>query len=83
MADLMHADAIQQLEVALLRSPAAEVMDLLSTGLSKSKPATVTTVQPHHHTYTATPPAPPPAPPPASVPVVGVSKSSPVPVIEK
>ena len=38
MADLMHADAIQQLEVALLGLPAAEVMDLLSSGLSQFLP---------------------------------------------
>ena len=37
----------------------------------------MTTAQPHPHTYTATRPALPPA----SVPVVGVSESSPVPVI--
>ena len=30
MAELLHADAIQQLEVALLGSPAAQVLDLLA-----------------------------------------------------
>ena len=77
MADLMHLDAFQQFEVALLGLPAAEVMTLLSAGLSKSKPATVTMAQPHPCTYTATPPAPPPA----SASVVGVIESSPVPVM--
>ena len=75
MADLMHVDAIQQLQVPLLGSPAAEVVGLFSSSLSKSKPVTVVTAQPHPHTYTATPPAP------ASVPVVGVSDSSPVPAM--
>ena len=73
----MHVDAIQQLEVELLGSPAAEVVDLLSSGLFKSKPVTVATAQPHPHTYTATPPATPPA----LVAVVGVSKSIPVPAM--
>ena len=36
MVDQLHADAIQQLEVALLGSPAADVMDLLSTDLIKN-----------------------------------------------
>ena len=71
----MHADAVQQLEVALLGSPAAEVVDLLSSGLSQPRTITVATAQPHPQTYTATPPAPSPA----SVPVVGVSKSGPIP----
>ena len=44
MADLMHADAVQQLEVALLGLPTAEVVDLLLMDLSKSKPSMVTTV---------------------------------------
>ena len=47
MGNQLHADAIQQLEVALLGTPAAEVVDLLSASLSKSKPATVATAQPH------------------------------------
>ena len=58
MAHQLHADAMQQLGVPLLDSPAAEVMDTLSASLSK--PATVTSAQPHPHTFTATPPAPPP-----------------------
>ena len=75
MADQLHADAIQQLEVALLGSPAAEVVDLLSASLSK--PAMVTSAQPCPHTYTATPPVPPPV----SFPVAGVSGSSSVSVM--
>ena len=71
MSDLMLVDPIQQLEVALLGLPAAEVVDLLSTGLSKSKPATLTTAQPHPHTS----PAIPPASLPVSFPAMGVSES--------
>ena len=55
------------------------MVDLLSGGLSQSRPVTVTaTAQPCTScTYTSTPPAPPPA----SVPVMGVSKSSPIPAV--
>ena len=74
MADLLHADTVQQLEVALLGSPAAQVIDLLSGGLMQIKPSTfVAPAQPHPHTYTSTLPT--------SVPVVGVSTSSHVPVV--
>ena len=78
MADLLHTDAIQQFEVALLGLPVVEVIDLLSGGLAQTRPVTVaTSVQPHPCTYTSTPPAPPPA----SVPVLGVSKFSSFPVV--
>ena len=77
MVDQLHANAIQQLEVALFRSPAAEAMDLLSASVSKCKPATVNTAQPHPLNYTATPPAPPSV----SVPVVRVSEFSSVTVM--
>ena len=33
MADLLHVDAMQQLKVALLDSPAAGIIDLLAKGL--------------------------------------------------
>ena len=74
MANQLHADAIQQLEVALLGSPAAEVMDILSASLSK--PVTIASAQPHPHTFTATPPGPPPA----SVPLEGIPELSSLPV---
>ena len=71
MADLLHADAIQQkLKVVLLGSPAVEVIDLLSGGLAQTKPVLLSSAQPHPCTYTSIPPAPPPA----SVSVVGVSE---------
>ena len=43
MAYHLHADAIQQLEIALLGSSAAEVMDISA---SMPKQATVTSAQP-------------------------------------
>ena len=57
MADQLHADAIQQLEIVLLGSLAAEVMDILSASLSNQ--ATVTSAQPHPYTFTSTPLVPP------------------------
>ena len=74
MANQLHADAIQQLEVALLGSPAAEVMDIFSASLPK--PATVTSALPHPNTFTATPPAPLPA----FVPLEVITESSSAPV---
>ena len=57
MADPLHADIIQQLEVALLGSPAAQVIDLLSGGWVQTKPVP-TSIHPHSQVYTSTPPAP-------------------------
>ena len=42
MADLLHADAIQQLEVALLGPPVAQVIDLLSGRWVQTKPVPTT-----------------------------------------
>ena len=44
MADLLHANAIQQLEVALLGSPAVQVIDLLACGWVQTKPVPMTTL---------------------------------------
>ena len=74
IANLMHVDAVQQWKVALLGLPATEVVDLLSTSISKSKPIAGTVAQPGSHTYTTTPPVPPPD----FVSVAGVSESNPV-----
>ena len=43
MADLLHANVIQQLEVALLGSPAAQVLELLSGGWMQTKLVPMTT----------------------------------------
>ena len=57
MAELLHVDAVQQSEVALLGSPVPNVVALLSAGLEQTKPIFQTT-QSHPQTYTSTPPAP-------------------------
>ena len=44
MADLLHADAIQQLEVVPLGSSAAQVIDLLSDGWVQTKSVPTTTL---------------------------------------
>ena len=76
--DLLHAYAFQQLQVALLGLPAAEVIDLLSDGLVQARPVTeAASAQPHPCAYTSTPPAPPPA----SVWIVGVSEFSHIPAV--
>ena len=73
MADLLHANAVQQLEVVLLGPPASEVIDFLSGGLAQATSSTLAAaVQPYQHAYTSTPPALPPT----SVLVVGISTSS-------
>ena len=46
MAELIHADMVQQLEVVLLGSSAADVVELLSAGLEQIKPI-LQTMQPH------------------------------------
>ena len=74
MADLLYADAMQQLEVALLGSPTAPVLDLLSSGMQTTlMPVMTVPLQPSPKAYTSTPPAPAPT----SVPVVGISSSLP------
>ena len=44
MADVLHANTVQQQEVALLGSPAAQVIDLLSGAWMQSKPVPMTTI---------------------------------------
>ena len=68
MADLLHADALQQLEVALLGSPAANVINLLVGGWEQTRPVLMA-AQPHPQAYTSTPPAPAPK----VVPMLGIS----------
>ena len=40
LAELLHADAIQQLEVALLGTPAAKVLDVLSMATTSQQACT-------------------------------------------
>ena len=76
MADLLRADAIQQLEVALLGSPMAQVIDILVGGLIPSSIVAVP-AQPHPRAYTSTPTPPSPT----SVLVLGVITISPRPAM--
>ena len=70
MADLLHADTVQKLEVALLGSPVAQIVDLLLEGITQAQASTSTApMQPYPRSFTATPPTPPPS----SVPLVGIS----------
>ena len=64
-------DAIQQLEVALLCSPASGLIDLLAERLQPSQIPTTPNVQ-HPQAYTTTQMAPPPT----SVPMVDLTSSS-------
>ena len=70
MAELLHANGIQQLEMALLGSQAAQVIGLLACGWVQTKPKLMRALtQPHPQAYPSTPPAPALT----SVPMLGVS----------
>ena len=69
MAELLHADAIQQLEVALLGSPVAQLINLLATGVIASTSQRQMIHPPQ--AYTVTPMVPPPSP----IPIVGITDS--------
>ena len=71
MADLLHADAIQQLEVALLGTTAPQVIEVLAGGLTLST-SFMGPTQPYPKGFTSTPPAPVPT----LVPILGVTSSS-------
>ena len=72
VADILYVDAMQQLEVALLSSPASGLIDLLAERLPQSPFLMKPTVQPPH-VYTSSPSAPPPP----TIPIVGVTTSMP------
>ena len=58
MAELLHANAIQQLEVALLGSPAAQILNLLAAGMRQ--PASTSQGSVVLPLKASTPMAPPP-----------------------
>ena len=60
MAELIHADAIQQLEVALLGSPAAQILNLLAKGVMQSASTSQRHALHPPQVCTLTPVAPPP-----------------------
>ena len=75
MADLLYADAVQQLEVALLGSP---VVDVLAEGLTQAQASTsLVPVQSHPKFSTTTPPTPLTS----SALVLGISTSSTTPEV--
>ena len=87
MAGLLQADVVKQLDVVPMESLVAQVIDLLPGGLGQAMASTlamtftsistcVTPAQPCPQIYTSTPPGPPPS----SVPVLGISTTSPTPV---
>ena len=74
MAELLHAEAIQQLEVALLGSPNAHIIDLLLAGWIQMTPVSMRTVICPLQAYTLIPVTSPPP----TVPIAGVMSSLPV-----
>ena len=69
MAELLHTEVIQQLEVALLGSPAADVIDLLVAEWMQMTLASMGSIIHPPQEYTLTPVAPPPP----AAPIVGVT----------
>ena len=75
LADQLHADAMQQLEVAMLGTPVANCIEVLGSGLSSSSEQPMSRVLPAPPLITAAKAFTwlPPAPPPVAVPTVGVT----------
>ena len=67
---VVHADAIQQLEVTLVGSPAAQPLDVLA--IRMMHPASTRQAIHHPQAYTATPMVPPPS----IIPIAGITNSS-------
>ena len=74
MAELLHADAIQQLEVALLGSPAAQILDQLAAGVRQLASASQGSVILPPKVFTSTPMAPPPS----TIPIVCITSPFPI-----
>ena len=74
MAQLLHANAIQQLEVALLGSPAAQILHLLAAGMRQPASTSQESVILPPKVYTSTWMAPPPP----TIPIVGITGSLPI-----
>ena len=72
MAELLHADTIQQLEVALLGSPGAHLLNLLATRVMQSASASQRQMIHLPQAYTTTLIAPSPS----TIPIVGLTNSS-------
>ena len=74
LADQLHADAMQQLEVAILRTPVANCIEVLASGLSSSCDEPIKRVLQAPPLITAAKAFTdmPSAPPPVAVPIIGV-----------
>ena len=79
LADQLHADAMQELEVALLRTPVVNCIEVLASGLSSSSEQPLSRVLPAPPLITAAKAFTrmPPAPPLVAVPIVGVTDDEP------
>ena len=71
MVELLHAISIQQFEVALLGSPAAQILNLLAAGVMKLALTSQGNEILPPKVYTSTPTAPPPS----TIPIVGITSS--------
>ena len=76
MADLLYANVVQQLEVALLGTPMVQFIDILASRLASS-PQLDTPSQPHPKTYTLISPSPHPP----SVSIMGIPSTIPKPTV--
>ena len=74
MAELLHANAFQQLEVAPLASPAAQILNLPAAGVMKLALTSQENVILPPKAYTPTPMAPPPS----TIPIAGITGSLPI-----
>ena len=74
MAELLHANGIQQLEVALLGSPTVQIIDLLIAGMRQPASTSQRSAILPSKAYTSTPMAPPPP----TIPIVGITNSLPI-----
>ena len=68
LAELHHADAMQQLELALLGSPVARLLDVLAMGTQHQTTSLHSTSVPLHPSTTLSTPSSPP-----SVPIAGIT----------
>ena len=68
LVELLHADVMQQLELALLGSPVARLLDVLVIGTQHQTAASHSTFVPLHPSITLSTPSSPP-----SVPIAGIT----------
>ena len=74
IVELLHANAIQQLEVAFLGSPSTQILDLLAAGMRQPASTSQGSAILPPKVYTSTPMAPPLP----TIPIVGITSSLPI-----